>query len=120
VVGCWPIAESASGIRIVLVEFARRLKYALASLAVIDQSQQLYVDYPADFTGPGADLWRVDDGGEIHPEGFEIVFLLKRESSYLMAVSWSAAEGTSLSLWTAGDSDQFKEVIKDSWYRSPL
>lgn len=120
VVGCWPIAESPSGARVVLIEFARRLRYALASLAVIDQSRRMYVDYPADFTGPGADLWRADDGGEIHPDGFEIVFLMKRGSSYLMAISWSAAEGVSLSLLTAADSDQFTEVIEDSWYRSPM
>ena len=119
VVGCWPIVESPSGVRVVLIEFARRLRYALASLAVIDQSKRMYVDYPADFTGPGADLWRADDGGEIHSEGFEIVFLLKRGTTYLMAVSWSAAEGDSLSLLIADDSSQFTEIIEDSWYRSP-
>ena len=58
--------------------------------------------------------------GEIHPDGFEIVFLLKRGSSYLMAVSWSAAEGNSLSLLGAEDSREFKEIVQDSWYRSPL
>jgi len=120
VVGCWPIADSPSGTRVVLIEFARRLRYALASLAVVENGRRLYVDYPADFTGPGADLWRVDDGGEIHPDEFEIVFLLKRGSSYLMAVSWSAAEGNSLSLLSADDSSDFKEIVQDSWYRSPL
>jgi hypothetical protein len=120
VVGCWPIADSPSGTRVVLIEFARRLRYALASLAVVEDGKRTYVDYPADFTGPGADLWRVDDGGEIHPDGFEIVFLLKRGSSYLMAVSWSAAEGHSLSLLRADDTSEFKEIVADSWYRSPL
>jgi hypothetical protein len=79
----------------------------------------MYVDYPADFAGPGADLWRADDGGEIHPEGFEIVFLMTRGSSYLMAVAWSGAEGMSLSLLTAEDASEFTELISDSWYRSP-
>jgi hypothetical protein len=120
VVGCWPIAESPSGTRVVLIEFARRLRYALASLAVIDEGKRMYVDYPADFSGPGADLWRVDDGGEIHREGFEIVVLLKRGSSYFIAVSWSAAEGSSLSLLRADNSSEFEEVVTDSWYRSPL
>jgi hypothetical protein len=80
----------------------------------------MYLDYPADFTGPGADLWRVEDGGEIHAEGFEIVFLMTRGTAYVMAVAWSGAEGIALSLVTAeGDSD-FRQVIGDSWYRSPL
>jgi hypothetical protein len=120
VVGCWPIAQSPTTTRVVLIEFARRLRYALASLAVVDGDTRMYLDYPADFTGPGADLWRVDDGGEIHAEDFEIVFLMTRGAAYVMAVAWSGAEGIALSLVTAeGDSD-FRQVIGDSWYRSPL
>jgi hypothetical protein len=120
VVGCWPIAHSASGVRVVLIEFARRLRYALASLALVDRDKRMYMDYPADFTGPGADLWRVDDGGEIHAEDFEIVFLMRRGSSYVMAVAWSGAEGLSLSLVTAEGGSDFRQVISDSWYRAPL
>ena len=119
VVACWPIAESARGTRIVLIEFARRLKDALASLVVIDQSRRVYVNFAAEFTGPGADLWRVDDGGEIHPQGFEIVFLLRRGNGFLLATSWRGAEGASLSLWSADDSDEFRSVVTDSWYRAP-
>ena len=76
VVGCWPIAESAEGMQVAVIEFSRRLNQALASLVVADGEQRMYVDYPADFKGPGADLWRADDGGEIHAEHFDVVFLL--------------------------------------------
>jgi len=120
VVACWPIAESASGTEIAIIEFSRRLTHALASLVVIDGERRAYVDYPAEFNGPGADLWRADDGGEIHPEGFEVVFFLKRGSSYVAGISWAGAEGVVLSLLTAADSGQFQEMITDSWYRSPL
>ena len=120
VVACWPIASSGHGVHALLIEFARRLRYALASLVVVDEARRIYVDYPADFTGPGADLWRVDDGGEIHPDEFDIVFLLKSGPAYFMAVSWSAAEGHSLSLFKADNSIEFKEIVKDSWYRAPL
>jgi hypothetical protein len=115
-----PIAESPAGADVVLVEFARRLRYALASLAVVDRDRRMYVDYPADFTGPGADLWRVDDGGEIHARDFESVFLMTRGSSYLMAIAWSAAEGIALSLLISEEEHDFRQVISDSWYRSPL
>lgn len=120
IVGCWLVAQSTPGVAIALLEFARRLQLALASLVVIDRDRRIYVDYAAEFTGPGADLWRVDDGGELHPEGFDIVFLLKRGTSYLLAVSWTAAEGVSLGLWEADSGAQFTEIVTDGWYRSPL
>jgi hypothetical protein len=120
VVGCWPIAEGAAGIHVAIVEFSRYLTRALASLVVVDGDRRMYIDYPADFRGPGADMWRADDGGEIHAEGFEVVFLLKRGTTYVLAVDWSGAEGDALSVNVAEDGGQFKEVITDSWYRSPM
>jgi hypothetical protein len=120
VVGCWPIAQSAGGTHVAIVEFSRRLNQALAALVVVDGDRRMYVDYPADFRGPGSDLWRADDGGEIHAEGFEVVFLLKRGSTYFLAVDWRAGEGNALSLHAAEGAGQFKELITESWYRSPL
>ena len=120
VVGCWPIAESAAGIQIAVIEFSRHLTQALASLVVTDGERRIYVDYPATFKGPGDDLWRADDGGNIHAEGFEAVFLLKRGTAYVLAIDWSGAEGNVLSLHTAEGGGQFKEIVSDSWYRSPI
>jgi hypothetical protein len=120
VVGCWPIAVSASGIRVAIIEFSRLLTHALATLVVIDGDRRMYVDYPAEFKGPGDDLWRADDGGEIHADGFEVVFLLKRGTTYLLAVDWAGAEGDALSVHVAESGNQFKEVVSDSWYRSPI
>ena len=120
VVGCWPIASSASGIQVAVIEFSRHLTQALASLIVIDGERRMYVDYPATFKGPGDDLWRVDDGGNIHAEGFGVVFLLKRGTTYVLAIDWAGAEGNALSLHVAEAGGQFKEMITDSWYRSPL
>lgn len=120
VVGCWPIAGSVGGIQIAVIEFSRHLTQALASLVVIDGGRRIYVDYPATFKGPGDDLWRTDDGGNIHAEGFDVVFLLKRGSTYLLAVDWRGAEGSALSLHIAEGSGQFKELVSDSWYRSPI
>jgi hypothetical protein len=120
VVGCWPIAESSTGARIAVIEFARRLTDALASLVVVDGDRRIYVDYPARFKGPGDDLWRVEDGGQIHADGFDVVFLLKRGATYLLAVDWAAAEGSALSLHISEGGGPFKEVISDSWYRAPV
>jgi hypothetical protein len=120
VVGCWPIAESPTGSRAAVIEFARRLNHALASLVVMDGDRRLYVDYSGDFNGPGADLWRADDGGEIHPEGFHVVCLLKEGSTYLLAIDWRAPEGNALSVHIAESGEQFKELTTDFWYRAPM
>lgn len=120
VVGCWPIARASNHLQIAVIEFSRRLTHALASIVLIDGDRRMYIDYPAEFKGPGDDLWRVDDGGEIHAERFEILFLLKRGSTYVLGVDWKGAEGDALSVHAAEDSAQFKEVVSDSWYRSPL
>lgn len=120
VVACWPIGESAAGNHIAVIEFSRYLTRALASLVVTDGERRMYVDYPATFKGPGDDLWRADDGGNIHAEGFEVVFLLKRGSTYVLAIDWAGAEGSALSLQVAEGGGQFQEVIGDSWYRSPI
>jgi hypothetical protein len=119
VVGCWPIGSSGS-IQVAIIEFTRRLNQALAALVVVDGDRRIYIDYPADFRGPGSDLWRADDGGEIHPEGFGVVFLLKRGSTYLLALDWKGAEGSALSLNTSDEAGQFKELFSESWYRPPM
>ena len=120
VVGCWPIGGSSEGIQVAIIEFTRRLNQALAALVVVDGDRRLYIDYPADFRGPGSDLWRADDGGEIHAEGFGVVFLLKRGSTYLLALDWKGAEGSALSLHTSDGAGQFKELLSESWYRAPM
>jgi hypothetical protein len=120
VVGCWPIAQSGAGIQVAIIEFSRLLTRALASLVVIDGKRRTYIDYPTDFKGPGDDLWRADDGGQIHAEGFNVVFLLKRGTMYVVAVDWAGAEGNALSVHAAEGAGQFKEIISDSWYRSPM
>lgn len=120
VVACWPIADGGPGVQVAILEFSRRLTRALASLVVIEGDRRTYIDYPADFKGPGESLWRADDDGEIHAEGFEVVFLLKRGTTYVLAVDWAGAEGNALSVHTADGGAQFKEVLTDSWYRSPI
>jgi len=120
VVGCWPIGGAPGGVQIAILEFTRRLNQALAALVVVDGDRRSYIDYPADFRGPGSDLWRADDGGEIHAEGFGVMFLLKRGSTYLLALDWKAAEGSALSLYTSDGAGQFKELLNQSWYRAPM
>lgn len=120
VVACWPVAGGNAGVHVAVIEFARWLSQALASLAVIDGDRHIFVDYPAEFHGPGADLWRADDGGDVHADGFDVIFLLRRGPAYVLGLDWRGAEGSALSVLTAEDGDRFSEVLQDFWYRSPL
>jgi hypothetical protein len=120
VIHCWPVARMAPEKQVALLEFDRRGKDALASLVVVDGTRTMFADYPAEFRGAGQDLWRVDDGGVLSPEGFEVVCALQRGAWYALGIAWPGAEGQSLSLWISDGSERFTRVISDYWYQAPI
>lgn len=120
VVNCWPIASLPAARQLVLVEFARQDKDALANIVLIDRDRPIFADYPAVFRGEGKDLWRVDDGGVLSANGLQVVFVLQRGTAYTLGVSWSGAEGASLAVFASDGGDRFTRVLADYWYRSPL
>jgi hypothetical protein len=119
VVHCWPIARLGAGKHVVLLEFERRGKEALASLVLVDGARTMFADFTAEFRGAGESLWRVDDGGVLSPEGFTIVCALQRGSWYALGTSWAGAEGSSLSLWISDGSERLTKVVNDYWYQAP-
>jgi hypothetical protein len=119
VVHCWPVARLVPDKQVVLLEFERRGKDALASLVVIDGSRTIFADLHAEFRGPGEDLWRADDEGVLSPQGFTIVCALQRGGWLALGTDWAAFEGRSLSLWISADNDRFTRVIGDYWYQAP-
>ena len=120
VVNCWSIARLPAARRLVLVEFARQDKDALASLVLIDRDRVYFTDYPAVFRGEGETLWRVDDGGVLSAEGFQMVFLLQRGTFHALGVNWAGTEGASLAVFVSDGGDHFSRVIEDYWYRAPI
>ena len=119
VIRCWPVARLSADGQIVLLEFERRGRDALASLVLVDGTRTIFADYPAEFRGTGQDLWRVDDAGVLFPEAIDIVCALQGRESYVLGVAWNGAEGKLLQLWTADGTDQFTKVINDYWYQAP-
>jgi hypothetical protein len=112
---CWTLAGP-----VLLVEFVRQDKSALASVVVQDRGRMIFADYPAESRQEGGDLWRVDDGGVLSPQWFRVVFLLQRGTFYSLGVNWLGAEGDNLTVFASNGADRFTEVIKDYWYRAPL
>jgi hypothetical protein len=119
VTGCFPLKRFGKEGQIVLAEFARAGKRALASVVVVDREHLWFGDYPAEFRGPGEDLWRVDDGGELSAEGFQIIFVAQRGNRQALGVSWAGTEGRSLTLFLSGKGNGFDRVVEDYWYQMP-
>jgi hypothetical protein len=120
VVHCWVIGRMPKDGQIVLAEFARRGKDALASLVLIEADRSIFADFPAEYDGDHQSVWRVDDEGVLYPDRFEVVFALERGAFRTLAISWGGVEGASLSLFVSDRGNRFVPVIADYWYRAPV
>jgi hypothetical protein len=120
VVNCWVLAGLKKDGQVVLVQFARRGREALASVVLIDGGRSIFADFTAEYRGEGQSLWRVDDGGVLSPAGFEVMFVLERGAFRALGINWPGAEGASLSLFVADRQNRFAAVIRDYWYQAPM
>ena len=119
IVNCWIIGLLDKDRQIVLVEFERRGKDALASVVLMDGGRSIFADLAAEYRGAGQELWRAGDDGVLSPAGFHVVCVLQRGTFRALAVSWSGEEGESVSLFVAETGSEFRPVIRDYWYRAP-
>ena len=120
VVNCRVMASLPEDRSLVLAEFARQDKDALASVVLIDRERMIFADYHAEYRGEGESLWRVDDGGALDLTAFGVVFLLQRGNFYALGIAWSGAEGLNLSAFVSSGGASFTKVIADYWYQAPL
>ena len=119
ITSCWTIAVTPPQGFIAAVEYERAGRDALASVIALTTPRRggmLTVDFHAEFKADGDDLWRVEDGGHLSPDGFSVPFLLRKANALVVPLAWGAAEGVSLHLYIADST----EVISDYWYRAPL
>jgi hypothetical protein len=120
IASCWTLATASPQISVAVVEYARAGRDALASVIVVaGRNRNVSIDFPAEFTADGDDLWRVEDGGHLSPEGFSVPFLLRQGTTLLVPLAWGAAEGVSLHVYAAEGSAPARDVISDYWYRAP-
>jgi hypothetical protein len=119
IVNCWIIGLLDEDRRIVLAEFERRGKDALASVVLMDRDRSIFADLAAEYRGHGQELWRAGDDGVLSPAGFHVVGVLQRGTFRALALSWSGEEGESVSLFVADTGNEFSPVIRDYWYRAP-
>ena len=136
IASCWMIANAPPQMSVAAVEYVRAGRDALASLLLLSNDNGrkssrggasspgvgrgvVSIDFPAEFTADGDDLWRVEDGGHLSPDGLSVPFLLRQSSTSYVPLAWSAAEGVSLHVYAVEANAPVREVISDYWYRAP-
>jgi hypothetical protein len=119
---CWSLVDAGTW-PIGIVEYERAGRNALASVIVmVANDRGIPIDFPAEFKGAGADLWRADDNGEFAADGIMVDFIIRRrDGTCLIPIAWNAAEGVSLQLFEADVAGgAARELLTDYWYRAPL
>ena len=116
---CWRIAQVSSDKHVLLIEFAREGREALASIVLVGSQTAIFHDYPGEYRGEGRDLWRVEDAGALHPEDFRVLFVLEGQGFSAMGIGWAGSEGESLSLAVAKDGQLFQEAQNGYRYWVP-
>jgi hypothetical protein len=118
---CWTLVDAGTW-PIGIVEYERAGRDALASLIVLVATDHgITIDFPAEFNGAGADLWRADDNGNFTAGDISVDFIIRRrDGTCVIPVAWNAAEGVSLQVFEADVAGgRARELFHDYWYRAP-
>ncbi|WP_150275963.1 hypothetical protein [Paenibacillus tepidiphilus] len=116
----WKLASLPEERPLYLVQFVREDKSMLFSLVVQDGKDLIFMDYPAVIQDNEYSVWRVDDGGEVLPQMFSLLFAAETIDGLLLGVNWRGAEGIN-SFLLVQEGQKFKELEPAySRYTSPL
>ncbi|AIQ52233.1 hypothetical protein [Paenibacillus sp. FSL R7-0331] len=116
----WKLASLQPGRELYLIQFVRQNKDMLFSLVLEEAGKLSFMDYPAEITDNEYSVWRVDDGGEVIPQMFSLLFAARTADGLLLGVNWLGAEGIN-SFFLEQTGDAFKELdIQYGRYTSPL
>ncbi|WP_151734864.1 hypothetical protein [Paenibacillus tengchongensis] len=116
----WKLADLGEDRTFYLVQFVRQDKDMLFSLALQAGEDLIFMDYSAVIQDNEYSVWRVDDGGEVHPQMFSLLFAARTPDGILLAVNWRGAEGIN-SFLLKQEGTVFKELEAGySRYTSPI
>lgn len=116
----WKLADLAQNRELYLVQFTRQDKDMLFSLILNEDGKLSFMDYPAVIENDEYSVWRVDDGGEIRPEMFSLLFAAQSADGLLLGLNWWGAEGVN-SFFLLQQGNAFKELeIQYGRYTSPI
>ncbi|WP_313638673.1 hypothetical protein, partial [Paenibacillus sp.] len=116
----WKLADLSTDRQLYLVQFVRLDQDMLFSLVWKEKDEFTFMDYPAVIQGDEYSVWRVDDGGEVIPEMFSILFAADTSEGPLLGMNWWGSEGVN-TFFLKKERDSFKEMdIQYGRYTSPL
>ncbi|ASA20853.1 hypothetical protein [Paenibacillus donghaensis] len=116
----WKLADLTEEREVYVVQFVRMDKDMLFSIVVSERGSLAFMDYPAEIGDNEYSVWRVDDGGEIMPETFSVIFAAQTKNGLLLGLEWWGAEGV-ITYFVTREGAGFKELdIQYSRYTSPL
>ncbi|MEK5254072.1 hypothetical protein NST74_11485 [Paenibacillus sp. FSL F4-0125] len=116
----WQLAELSTDRQLYLVQFVRLDQDMLFSLVWKEKDEFTFMDYPAVIQGDEYSVWRVDDGGEVMPEMFSILFAAETLNGPLLGLNWWGSEGVN-TFFLKKEGDLFKEMdIQYGRYTSPI
>ncbi|WP_342565744.1 hypothetical protein NST84_11735 [Paenibacillus sp. FSL R7-0345] len=120
IMSAWKLASLPPGRELYLVQFVRQDKDMLFSLVLEDNGKLSFMDYPAEITDNEYSVWRVDDGGEVVPQMFSLLFAAETQGGLLLGINWLGAEGIN-SFFLSQTGETLKELdIQYSRYTSPM
>ncbi|KUP24587.1 hypothetical protein [Paenibacillus sp. DMB5] len=120
IMSAWKLASLPPGRELYLVQFVRQNQDMLFSLVLEEEGKLSFMDYPAEITGNEYSVWRVDDGGEVIPQMFSLLYAARTADGLLLGINWLGAEGIN-SFFLAQSGESFKELdIQYSRYTSPM
>lgn len=116
---CRRLFTVGGSVSVLSARFELQADSALASLILTDSSTLTFADFAAE-NRPEDGTWRAGDGGEFHPEDFDVLFVIDEPGAKAMALTWAGAEGESSILEVARDgSVGFDKVVGNYRYWVP-
>jgi hypothetical protein len=112
---CTLVAAIGTDTQLVAALYAPRGDNLLAALVVLTRTGIFIKPLPA----PEGN-WRVDDEGDLHPEGIGPIFALATADGAIeIALDWPGAEGDDLSLYRTSPQGVLEEVLGGYLYTAP-
>jgi hypothetical protein len=112
---CTLVASIGTDAQLVAAVYAPRGDNLLAALVVLTKTGIFIKPLPAP-----EGTWRVDDEGDLHPEGIGPIFALATaDGSIEISLDWPGAEGDDLSLYKTSPHGVLEEVLGGYLYTAP-
>jgi len=115
----WKFADIFDHKQLYLVQFVKEGKEMLFSFVLKEGNQLAFMNYPA-VAQDEYSVWRIDDGGQISPDMFSVLFAARTSKGMVLGLNWWGAEGVN-SFLLKQVQNSFEEMNIDySRYTSPL